>query len=145
MTKWLMMVAAAIIAATSLQAQTERSDDFSAKYELKEVIVMSRHNIRSKAIDTALQNDGPDVHDTSHKSHGQSHKKELTPFLPVRLPIIFTGQKLPKADDAVQKARTSADRLGNDGSCRRSFYIHADNADKKNVQQHLLMNQFFCL
>ena len=47
MTKWLMMVAAAIIAATSLQAQTERSDDFSAKYELKEVVVMSRHNIRS--------------------------------------------------------------------------------------------------
>ena len=33
MTKWLMMVAAAIIAATSLQAQTERSDNFRAKYE----------------------------------------------------------------------------------------------------------------
>ena len=47
MTKWLMMVAAAIIAATSLQAQTERSDNFRAKYELKEVVVMSRHNIRS--------------------------------------------------------------------------------------------------
>ncbi len=42
-----MMVAAAIMAATSLQAQTERSDDFRAKYELKEVVVMSRHNIRS--------------------------------------------------------------------------------------------------
>ena len=41
------MVAAAIIAATSLQAQTERSDNFRAKYELKEVVVMSRHNIRS--------------------------------------------------------------------------------------------------
>ena len=41
------MVAAAIIAATSLQAQTERSDVFKAKYELKEVVVMSRHNIRS--------------------------------------------------------------------------------------------------
>ena len=46
MTKWLMTVAA-IIAATSLQAQTERSDNFRAKYELKEVVVMSRHNIRS--------------------------------------------------------------------------------------------------
>ncbi|MBR2097515.1 MAG: histidine-type phosphatase [Prevotella sp.] len=42
-----MMVVAAMLAAMSLQAQTERSDDFKAKYELKEVVVMSRHNIRS--------------------------------------------------------------------------------------------------
>ena len=41
------MVAAAILAAIGLQAQTKRSDDFRAKYELKEVVVMSRHNIRS--------------------------------------------------------------------------------------------------
>ena len=47
MNKCLMMVAAAMMAATSLQAQTERSDEFHAKYELKEVVVMSRHNIRS--------------------------------------------------------------------------------------------------
>ena len=31
----------------SVQAQTKRSDDFRAKYQLKEVVVMSRHNIRS--------------------------------------------------------------------------------------------------
>ena len=31
----------------SAQAQTKRSDDFHAKYQLKEVVVMSRHNIRS--------------------------------------------------------------------------------------------------
>ncbi len=31
----------------TLQAQIIRSDDFRAKYELKEVVVMSRHNIRS--------------------------------------------------------------------------------------------------
>lgn len=31
----------------SVQAQTIRSDAFRAKYELKEVVVMSRHNIRS--------------------------------------------------------------------------------------------------
>ena len=43
----LVLVAAAMMAATSLQAQTERSDEFRAKYELKEVVVMSRHNIRS--------------------------------------------------------------------------------------------------
>ena len=42
-----MMAAAAMMAATSLFAQTERSDDFKAKYKLKEVVVMSRHNIRS--------------------------------------------------------------------------------------------------
>ena len=47
MNKCLLLVAAAMMAATSLQAQTERSDDFRAKYELKEVVVMSRHNIRS--------------------------------------------------------------------------------------------------
>ena len=47
MNKCLILVAAAMMAATSLQAQTERSDDFRAKYELKEVVVMSRHNIRS--------------------------------------------------------------------------------------------------
>ena len=33
--------------AISLGAQTQRSEDFRAKYELKEVVVMSRHNIRS--------------------------------------------------------------------------------------------------
>ena len=32
------------------QAQTKRSDDFRAKYELKEVVVMSRHNIRSPLV-----------------------------------------------------------------------------------------------
>ena len=46
MNKCLMLVAA-MMAAMSLEAQTERSDDFKAKYELKEVVVMSRHNIRS--------------------------------------------------------------------------------------------------
>ena len=30
-----------------VQAQIQRSDDFRAKYKLKEVVVMSRHNIRS--------------------------------------------------------------------------------------------------
>ena len=35
------------IMAQGTWAQMERSDDFRAKYELKEVVVMSRHNIRS--------------------------------------------------------------------------------------------------
>ena len=47
MNKCLILVAAAMMAAMSLQAQTERPDDFKARYELKEVVVMSRHNIRS--------------------------------------------------------------------------------------------------
>ena len=42
-----MLVAILIISGTGLQAQTKRSDDFQARYELKEVVVMSRHNIRS--------------------------------------------------------------------------------------------------
>ena len=36
-----------LVCGTDLQAQTKRSDDFRARYELKEVVVMSRHNIRS--------------------------------------------------------------------------------------------------
>jgi len=46
-TKRWMLVAILIISGTGLQAQTKRSDDFRARYELKEVVVMSRHNIRS--------------------------------------------------------------------------------------------------
>ena len=42
-----MLAAILTISVTGLQAQTKRSDDFRAKYELKEVVVMSRHNIRS--------------------------------------------------------------------------------------------------
>ena len=42
-----MLAAILTISGTGLQAQTKRSDDFRAKYELKEVVVMSRHNIRS--------------------------------------------------------------------------------------------------
>ena len=38
---------AAMMAVMSAKAQLKRSDDFRAKYELKEVVVMSRHNIRS--------------------------------------------------------------------------------------------------
>ena len=41
------LAAILLISGTGLQAQTKRSDDFRAKYELKEVVVMSRHNIRS--------------------------------------------------------------------------------------------------
>jgi glucose-1-phosphatase len=49
MKKLRLWVIAAIltICGTGLQAQTKRSDDFRARYELKEVVVMSRHNIRS--------------------------------------------------------------------------------------------------
>ena len=43
----LWIAAILILSGTGLQAQTKRSDDFRARYELKEVVVMSRHNIRS--------------------------------------------------------------------------------------------------
>ena len=46
-TKLWMLVTILVLSGTGLQAQTKRSDDFRAKYELKEVVVMSRHNIRS--------------------------------------------------------------------------------------------------
>ncbi len=42
---WMMLVI--LLGNTNGNAQTKRSDDFRAKYELKEVVVMSRHNIRS--------------------------------------------------------------------------------------------------
>ena len=45
---FLVMLAAILtLSGTTVLAQTKRSDDFHAKYELKEVVVMSRHNIRS--------------------------------------------------------------------------------------------------
>ena len=49
MKKYLLMAAGAImtLCGTDTLAQTKRSDDFRARYELKEVVVMSRHNIRS--------------------------------------------------------------------------------------------------
>ena len=43
----LWMIDAILICGTNAYAQTKRSDAFRAKYELKEVVVMSRHNIRS--------------------------------------------------------------------------------------------------
>ena len=42
-----MIAAILVVCSTGLQAQTKRSDNFRARYELKEVVVMSRHNIRS--------------------------------------------------------------------------------------------------
>ena len=47
MKKNIWILAAILICGTNALAQTKRSDDFRAKYELKEVVVMSRHNIRS--------------------------------------------------------------------------------------------------
>ena len=46
-TKLWMLAAILAICGMNAQAQTKRSDDFRARYELKEVVVMSRHNIRS--------------------------------------------------------------------------------------------------
>ncbi len=43
----MILAAAAMMAVIGGQAQIVRSDAFRAKYELKEVVVMSRHNIRS--------------------------------------------------------------------------------------------------
>ena len=43
----MILAAAAMMAVIGVQAQIVRSDAFRAKYELKEVVVMSRHNIRS--------------------------------------------------------------------------------------------------
>ena len=46
--KKIVMVAAAMMAVmSSAKAQLKRSDEFRAKYTLKEIVVMSRHNIRS--------------------------------------------------------------------------------------------------
>ena len=47
MKKIFVLAAVAMMAAMSIEAQTKRSDDFRDRYELKEVVVMSRHNIRS--------------------------------------------------------------------------------------------------
>ena len=45
--KKIIILASVSLCCLGLQAQTKRSDDFRTKYELKEVVVMSRHNIRS--------------------------------------------------------------------------------------------------
>ena len=42
-----MITVVLLICCTNLEAQVKRTDDFKAKYKLKEVVVMSRHNIRS--------------------------------------------------------------------------------------------------
>lgn len=42
-----MFAAVLILCGAGVKAQTKRSDEFRARYELKEVVVMSRHNIRS--------------------------------------------------------------------------------------------------
>lgn len=47
MKRILVIATAAVMAVISAQAQIKRSDEFRAKYELKEVVVMSRYNIRS--------------------------------------------------------------------------------------------------
>ena len=50
MKKQLLIMLVAMTATISAQAQTKRSADFKAKYQLKEVVVMSRHNIRSPLV-----------------------------------------------------------------------------------------------
>lgn len=43
----LILAAILTLCGSATQAQTKRSDEFRARYKLKEVVVMSRHNIRS--------------------------------------------------------------------------------------------------
>ena len=47
MIKKTLLVMAIMTTAMSAWAQIQRTDDFRTRYELKEVVVMSRHNIRS--------------------------------------------------------------------------------------------------
>ena len=47
MKKSIVILAAILCSSMAVKAQMKRSDDFRARYELKEVVVMSRHNIRS--------------------------------------------------------------------------------------------------
>jgi glucose-1-phosphatase len=47
MKKSLVIFVAILCCSMAVKAQMKRSDDFRARYELKEVVVMSRHNIRS--------------------------------------------------------------------------------------------------
>ncbi len=47
MKKSIVILAAILCCSVAVKAQMKRSDDFRARYELKEVVVMSRHNIRS--------------------------------------------------------------------------------------------------
>jgi glucose-1-phosphatase len=47
MKKSIVILAAILCCSMAVKAQMKRSDDFRARYELKEVVVMSRHNIRS--------------------------------------------------------------------------------------------------
>ena len=49
-TRHWMLAAILVLCGANGQAQTKRSDDFRVKYELKEVVVMSRHNIRSPLV-----------------------------------------------------------------------------------------------
>ena len=44
MKRILVLATAAMMAVISAQAQIKRSDEFRAKYELKGVVLMSRHN-----------------------------------------------------------------------------------------------------
>ena len=55
MKRILVIATVAMMAVISAQAQIKRSDAFRAKYELKEVVVMSRHNIRSPLRNTSRQ------------------------------------------------------------------------------------------
>ena len=43
----MVMIATIMMAVIGANAQTKRSDDFRARYKLKEVVVLSRHNIRA--------------------------------------------------------------------------------------------------
>ncbi len=43
----MLIVALFVVCSVDMQAQLKRTEDFHAKYQLKEVVVMSRHNIRS--------------------------------------------------------------------------------------------------
>ncbi len=45
--KKILILCLALFCSKNINAQLQRSDDFKAKYKLKEVVVMSRHNIRS--------------------------------------------------------------------------------------------------
>ena len=71
--KGIWIFAAILLCCLGVHAQTKRSDDFRAKYKLKEVVVMSRHNIRSPLVSGGAAYMRVTPHEWFHWSSPGSH------------------------------------------------------------------------
>ena len=98
---------------------------------------MCSYGIRSETVDGTLKDDGPDIYDAAHESHGESGEEQLMVDGTGNEPVLLLRKVLPEMGHRIGEAGNAADPLGDDRGNGSAFDPPAEAADEQHVQQEI--------